>query len=72
MSKIKIIFKKTINDYNDNKNLFEQFSRHIFEHAFDYTILEFDIQLSSFRLLPCLLTSNILSEFSPSSLSDQF
>jgi hypothetical protein len=52
----KIVFRKAIN-YSENQNLFERFSKHIFENAFDYTMFEFNIQSSSFKLLPCLLTS---------------
>ncbi|CAF3418745.1 unnamed protein product, partial [Rotaria sp. Silwood2] len=54
LSKIKILFRKQIN-YFENKNLFEQFSRHIFENVFDNTTVEFNIQSSSFKLLICLL-----------------
>jgi hypothetical protein len=47
-------------NYEEHQNLFEQFSRHIFEHVFDYTNFEFNLRLSTFKLLPCLLTSNNL------------
>ena len=56
------MFKKTIG-YNENKILYEKFSRHIFEHVFDYTMFEFNIQSSTFKLFPCLLTSNTYFKF---------
>ena len=38
----------------------EQFSRYIFEHVFDGmvtdTILKYDLENSTFKVLPCLLT----------------
>ena len=43
----------------EHRELFERFSKHIFEHAFDYTNLEFNLQSSTFKLLPCLLTGCI-------------
>ncbi|CAF1193375.1 unnamed protein product, partial [Adineta steineri] len=53
---IKIIFIKEIN-YLEKRSLFEQFSKHIFENVFEYTLFDFNIQSSTFKLLPCLLTS---------------
>ncbi|CAF1182266.1 unnamed protein product [Adineta steineri] len=53
---IKIIFIKKIN-YLEKRSLFEQFSKHIFENVFEYTLFDFNIQSSTFKLLPCLLTS---------------
>ncbi|CAF3595254.1 unnamed protein product [Rotaria sordida] len=57
LSTINIMFRKQIN-YFENKNLFEQFSRHIFENIFDNAMLEFNIRASSFKLLICLLTNS--------------
>ena len=61
-STIKIIFQTEVN-YSKNRHLFERFSKHIFENVFDYTTFEFNIHSSTFKLLPCLLTSkeNLIS-----------
>jgi hypothetical protein len=56
MLTIEILFVKQIR-YAGNEYLFERFSKHIFENVFDKTMFEFNIQASSFKLLPCLLTS---------------
>ena len=42
----------------DYEYLFERFSKHIFENVFHITNIEFNIQSSTFKLLPCLLISN--------------
>ncbi|CAF1053013.1 unnamed protein product [Adineta ricciae] len=54
-SMIKVIFQKEIR-YLENRHLFERFCRHIFENVFDFTMFEFNINASTFKLLPCLLT----------------
>ena len=48
-------------NYNENQDVFERFSRHIFEHVFDYSDCTFNIQQSPFKLLPCLLNSKSLT-----------
>lgn len=57
--RIEVRFGKRVN-YSEHQELFERFSKHIFEHAFDYTNLEFNLQSSTFKLLPCLLTGYII------------
>lgn len=59
-SKVLICFIKSVN-YNENQDVFERFSRHIFEHVFDYSDCTFNIQQSPFKLLPCLLNSKSLT-----------
>jgi len=48
-------------DYKRYQNKLEEFCRYLFEDVFDdmniNTILKFDIEYSTFKLLPCLLTS---------------
>jgi hypothetical protein len=53
-------------DLKEYKNLLEAFCRYIFEDVFDKmntgveSILKFNIEKSTFQLLPCLLTRKLI------------
>jgi hypothetical protein len=57
---IQVVYLKSIDDKQYRHQL-EEFSRYLFEYVFDdmntNSILRFDIEQSTFKLLPCLLTS---------------
>lgn len=59
---IKIGYLKRI-DYQSYRKQLEDFCRYVFEYVFEEmnieTILKFDIENSTFKLLPCLLTSKL-------------
>ncbi|CAF3332479.1 unnamed protein product [Rotaria sp. Silwood2] len=73
---VHITYVKTI-EYQKYKNEFDSFCKYLFEHVFDGIIkgsqstLNFNIERSSFKLLPCLLKSKTLHNciFLPNNLS---
>ncbi|CAF1617514.1 unnamed protein product, partial [Rotaria magnacalcarata] len=59
---VDIVYVKTI-DYRNYRNQLEHFAKYLFENVFNgivnslHSIIEFNIEHSSFKLLPCLLKS---------------
>ncbi|CAF3393836.1 unnamed protein product [Rotaria socialis] len=62
MQTVDIVYVKTI-DYRNYRNQLEHFAKYLFENVFNgivnslHSIIEFNIEHSSFKLLPCLLKS---------------
>ncbi|CAF2139709.1 unnamed protein product [Rotaria magnacalcarata] len=62
MQTVDIVYVKTI-DYRNYRNQLEYFAKYLFENVFNgivnslHSIIEFNIEHSSFKLLPCLLKS---------------
>ncbi|CAF3207657.1 unnamed protein product [Rotaria sp. Silwood2] len=58
---IEVVYLKSIN-YEQYENKLKDFCQYLFEYVFDdmntNTILKFDIENSTFQLLPCLLTKS--------------
>ena len=57
---IQVVYLKSI-DYKKYRNQLEEFCQYLFEYVFEdmntNSILRFDMENSTFKLLPCLLTS---------------
>jgi hypothetical protein len=60
---VKIVYLKSIS-WEEYRSLLENFDRYLFEQVFDdmnagiESILKFNLEQSTFKLLPCLLKSN--------------